>query len=100
MDRLTTYIGMKLRTPLVPSASPLSEETDSFKQMEDAAAAPVVLHSLCEEQTEADSAASKPEFRVDPDTYLKHIAAAKRSVKIPIIASLNRSEERRVGKEC
>jgi dihydroorotate dehydrogenase (fumarate) len=44
---------------------------------------------LFEEQTEADSAASKPEFRVDPDTYLKHIAEAKSAVKIPIIASLN-----------
>ena len=89
MDLSTTYLGMKLRTPLVPSASPLSEETDKIKQMEEAGAAAVVLHSLFEEQTEADSAASKPEFRVDPDTYLKHIAEAKSAVKIPIIASLN-----------
>ena len=89
MDLSTTYLGMKLRTPLVPSASPLSEEADKIKQMEEAGAAAVVLHSLFEEQTEADSAAFKPEFRVDPGTYLKHIAEAKRTVKIPIIASLN-----------
>jgi dihydroorotate dehydrogenase (fumarate) len=89
MDLSTTYLGMKLRTPLVPSASPLSEETDKIKQMEEAGAAAVVLHSLFEEQTEADSVASKPEFRVDPATYLKHIAEAKSAVKIPIIASLN-----------
>lgn len=80
---------MKLRTPLVPSASPLSEEIDKIKQMEQAGAAAIVLHSLFEEQMESDSAASKPEFRIAPDAYLKHIAEAKRCVKIPIIASLN-----------
>ena len=80
---------MKLRTPLVPSASPLSEEIDKIKQMENAGAAAVVLHSLFEEQTEAGPAASKPEFRVEPGAYLKHITEAKRCVKIPIIASVN-----------
>jgi len=80
---------MKLRTPLVPSASPLSEEIDKLKQMEGAGAAAVVLHSLFEEQMETGPAASKPEFRVPPDAYLKHIAEAKHCVKIPIIASLN-----------
>lgn len=89
MDLSTTYLGIKLRTPLVPSASPLSEEIDKIKQMEQAGAAAAVLHSLFEEQTEADPAAAQPEFRVGPDAYLKQIAEAKRSVKIPIIASLN-----------
>ena len=89
MDLSTTYLGMKLRTPLVPSASPLSEGIDKIKQMEDAGAAAVVLHSLFEEQMEADAGAPKTEFRVRPDDYLKHIEKAKRSVGIPIIASLN-----------
>ena len=89
MDLTTTYLGMKLRTPLVPSASPLSEEIDKIKQMEDAGAAAIVLHSLFEEQMETGPAASKAEFRVRPDAYLKHIGEAKRCVKIPIIASLN-----------
>jgi dihydroorotate dehydrogenase (fumarate) len=80
---------MKLRTPLVPSASPLSEEVDKIKQMEDAGAAAVVLHSLFEEQMDTGPSASNPEFRVRPDAYLKHIAEAKRCVKSPIIASLN-----------
>lgn len=80
---------MKLRTPLVPSASPLSEEIDKIKQMEQAGASAIVLHSLFEEQMETDSSASKPEFRIGPDTYLKHIADAKRCTKIPIIGSLN-----------
>jgi dihydroorotate dehydrogenase (fumarate) len=89
VDLSTTYLGMKLRTPLVPSASPLSEEIDKLKRMEEAGAAAVVLHSLFEEQTETDPATSKAEFRVSPDAYLKHIAAAKRCVKIPVIGSLN-----------
>jgi dihydroorotate dehydrogenase (fumarate) len=89
VDLATTYLGMKLRTPLVPSASPLSEEIDKIKKMEDAGAAAVVLHSLFEEQMETGAAGSTPEFRVRPDAYLKHIAEAKRCCKIPIIASLN-----------
>ena len=50
MDLSTTYLGLKLRTPLVPSASPLSEEIDNIKRMEDAGASAVVLYSLFEEQ--------------------------------------------------
>ena len=50
MDLKTTYLGLKLRTPLVPAASPLSEEIDSIKQMEDAGASALVLYSLFEEQ--------------------------------------------------
>src|SRR6266536_1388018 len=88
MDLATTYLGIKLRTPLVPSASPLSEDFDKIKQMEQAGASAVVLHSLFEEQAEADAAA-KPEFRVGPKVYLEHIRRAKSGVKIPIIASLN-----------
>jgi dihydroorotate dehydrogenase (fumarate) len=88
VDLATTYLGMKLRTPLVPSASPLSEDIDKIKQMEEAGASAVVLHSLFEEQTEVHGAA-KPEFRVGPDAYLQHITEAKRCVKIPIIGSLN-----------
>jgi dihydroorotate dehydrogenase (fumarate) len=49
MNLKTDYLGMTLRTPLVPSASPLSESLDNIKRMEDAGAAAVVLHSLFEE---------------------------------------------------
>ncbi len=85
MDLSTTYLGMKLRTPLVPSASPLSEDLDKITKMEQAGASAVVLHSLFEEEIEA----VRPECRVGPTTYLEHIGRAKREVKIPIIASLN-----------
>ncbi len=50
MDLTTTYLGLKLRSPLVPSASLLSEDIDNIKRMEDAGAAAVVMHSLFEEQ--------------------------------------------------
>ena len=107
----TTYLGFKLRTPLVPSASPLSENLDNIKRMEDAGAAAVVFHSLFEEQLRpgnyplrhsfgnGDEFSSdaltdfseEPKLEVDPEAYVDHIAKAKASVKIPIIGSLNGS---------
>jgi dihydroorotate dehydrogenase (fumarate) len=85
VDLSTTYLGMQLRSPLVPSASPLSQKIENICAMADAGAAAVVLHSLFEEQI-GDVA---PEFRVDPKTYLDHIEEAKRRLSIPVIASLN-----------
>jgi dihydroorotate dehydrogenase (fumarate) len=109
MDLSTRYLGMNLRTPLVPSASPLSEEIDNIKLMEDSGASAVVLHSLFEEQlrleryelhhhlsystnsfAEALTFFPEPsEFHVGPEIYLDHILKAKQAVDIPIIASLN-----------
>ena len=111
MDLTTTYLGLKLRTPLVPAASPLSEDIDNIKRMEDAGAPAVVLYSLFEEQLRQDrlelnrnleqGTFSSPEaltyfpepdeYHLGPEEYLKHIANAKKSVKIPVIASLNAS---------
>lgn len=111
MDLTTTYLGLNLRSPLVVSASPLSEDVENFKRMEDAGAAAVVMHSLFEEQLRSDryeldhhltqGTESYPEaltyfpepghFRIGPEEYLKHISKAKERVKIPIIASLNGS---------
>jgi dihydroorotate dehydrogenase (fumarate) len=50
MDLSTTYMGMRLKNPIVPSASPLSTEIDTIRLMEDSGAAAVVLFSLFEEQ--------------------------------------------------
>ncbi|NJR75950.1 MAG: dihydroorotate dehydrogenase-like protein, partial [Scytonema sp. CRU_2_7] len=111
MDLTTTYLGMKLRSPLVASASPLSEDIENIRRMEDAGAAAVVMHSLFEEQLRLEryelhhhlthGTESFPEaltyfpepmgFRVGPETYLEHIHKAKQKVSIPIIASLNGS---------
>jgi dihydroorotate dehydrogenase (fumarate) len=91
---------MILRTPSVPSASPLSENLDNIKRMEDAGAAALVLHSLFEEHVThgigsvADSLTYFPErndLTLGPETYLNEIAAAKEAVAIPVIASLNGS---------
>ena len=111
MDLSTTYLGLKLRTPLVPSASPLSERVDNIKLMEDAGASAIVFHSLFEEQIRregnelfhhlnhgtnsyAEALTYFPEptqFHIGPEEYLDHISKAKQSVKVPIIASLNGS---------
>src|SRR2546422_32426 len=50
IDLSTTYLGLQLRTPLVASASPLSQEIDGIRRLEDAGASAVVLYSLFEEQ--------------------------------------------------
>jgi len=108
IDLSTTYMGLPLRTPLVASASPLSQELDGIRRMEDAGASAVVLYSLFEEQlrletTEleeglaagaesyAESVTYLPQgdFHTGPDGYLNHILKAKDAVDIPIIASLN-----------
>ena len=109
MDLSTTYLGLKLKSPIVPSAGPLSQEISNIKQMEDAGAGAVVLYSLFEEQLEHDSLElhhhttdsaesfaeatsyfSEPfEYKMGPEEYLNHIRKAKEAVDIPIIASLN-----------
>jgi dihydroorotate dehydrogenase (fumarate) len=109
MDLTTQYLGLRLRSPLVASASPLSERIDNIKRLEDAGAGAVVLYSLFEEQLRADQAAldhhltahtysyaealtyfpEPAEFTFGPEDYLEHIRKAKEAVDIPIIASLN-----------
>lgn len=109
MDLTTKYMGLKLKNPIVPSASPLSESIDTVKAMEDAGAAAVVVYSLFEEQithesgeldhylsvgTEsfAEALSYFPEqgkFHLGPDQYLDHIIKLKKAVNIPIIGSLN-----------
>jgi dihydroorotate dehydrogenase (fumarate) len=109
MDLTTRYLGLNLRTPLVPSASPLSHELDGIKRLEDAGAAAVVLYSIFEEQVrneleavqhhlmrdtdsfpEALTFFPKPsEFVTGPEEYLDIIRKAKEAVRIPVIASLN-----------
>lgn len=113
MDLRTKYMGMELRSPLVVSASPLSEKIDNIKKMEDCGAGAMVIYSLFEEQIKleqleldhlttygteayAESLSYFPEqdeYRIGPDEYLEHIRKAKEAVDIPVIASLNGSTE-------
>jgi dihydroorotate dehydrogenase (fumarate) len=109
MDLTTRYLGLSLKNPIVPSASPLGNEIDNLKKMEDAGAAAVVLESLFEEQIRHESKEldhylhfgaesfaeaityfpQASDYRIGPEEYLQHIRMAKEAVDIPIIASLN-----------
>jgi len=109
MNTQTTYMGMKLDSPIVVSACTLSEQTDNIAMMEDNGAGAVVLFSLFEEQIKKEEARFKgvlstttnafaeaadyfpdlEDYNVGTDQYLEHIRKAKERVKIPIIGSLN-----------
>lgn len=111
MDLSTTYLGLKLPSPLVVSASPLSRDVDGICRLEDAGASAVVLYSLFEEQLHQEEAdlqyhmaagtesfaesltyfPQATEFHTGPDGYLNHIRKAKAAVGMPVIASLNGS---------
>lgn len=109
MNLETTYLGYTLRSPLVCSASPLTEGVDNLRRMEDAGAGAIVLSSLFEEQIKeerqrlhenllegTDSFAEALTYFPEPEVYhsgtedyLERIRKAKRAVNIPVIASLN-----------
>jgi dihydroorotate dehydrogenase (fumarate) len=108
-DLTTKYLGLKLKNPLVVSASPLSQHVSTIRKMEDCGAAAVVLQSLFEEQinresdeldrflsagTERSAEAYSffpdlTNYNIGPDGYLEHLRKAKQAVGIPVIASLN-----------
>lgn len=105
----TTYMGLELKHPIVPSASPLSRTLDGVKRLEDAEAPAVVMYSLFEEQitqeshrldhflsygTDSHSEAMSyfPDlgrYNLGPDEYVELIAKAKRALSIPVIGGLN-----------
>jgi dihydroorotate dehydrogenase (fumarate) len=109
IDLSTTYLGLKLKNPLVASSSPMCGDVGNVRRIEDAGAAAVVLQSLFEEQIEqesdeldryieqaaeigAESISHFPELGhrvMGPDAYLAHIVKCKQAVNIPVIASLN-----------
>ena len=109
MDLSTTYLGMKLKNPLVASASPLSRSMESMRRLEDAGASAIVMHSLFEEQiTHEDEALEHyksvgtesyaealsyfpdtGDYHFGPEEYLELVAKATSKLEIPIVASLN-----------
>ena len=109
IDLSTRYLGLTLKHPIVASASPLTGSIDSLKRLEDAGIAAVVLPSIFEEQIEHEEMAAhnlmlygselSPEatgffpeqqnFTTGPERYLSLIADAKKSLSVPVIASLN-----------
>src|SRR5215217_4342022 len=114
MDLTTSYMGLALKNPFVASASPLSENVDMIRRLEDHGASAVVLFSLFEEQIRHDRDAMEhfmglgtesfgealsyfPEvedYDVGPSQYLELIRRASAAVDVPIIASLNGVTER------
>jgi dihydroorotate dehydrogenase (fumarate) len=109
IDLTTSYLGMKLKNPLVVSASPLTEKLDNIRRMEDAGAAAIVMHSLFEEQINVESETlddylwqgtesfaesltyfpDMTKYNLGPEGYLEHLRKAKEAVAIPVIGSLN-----------
>ncbi len=112
MDLSTQYLGLKLKSPLIPSACQvLTGHIDNVKRLEDAGSGAIVLHSLFEEQLEMEEKeifeqhtvhddsfseantfmpyAATTGFLTGPDEYLKYIHKVKQTVHIPVIASLN-----------
>lgn len=109
MDLKTTYLGLDLKSPVMPSSSPLMRDIDNLKRMEDAGAGGVILHSLFEERITqeantlnehllqgTDSFAEAldyfpdiADYKTSPDFYVAHLQKAKAALDIPVIASLN-----------
>ncbi|HUI64395.1 MAG TPA: dihydroorotate dehydrogenase-like protein [Bacteroidota bacterium] len=109
MDLSTTYLGLALKNPIVPSASPLSHTLDGMKRLEDAGASAIVMYSLFEEQIAHESAElnhylsygtesfaealtyfpEADDYNLGPEEYIEHLHKAKQSLGIPVIGSLN-----------
>jgi dihydroorotate dehydrogenase (fumarate) len=109
VDLSTSYLGLRLEHPFIAGASPLGDNLDSVRRVEDGGASAIVLRSVFEEQITAASSgrihhmemfepqfqgvlASFPaadEYVMSPDQYLEHLRRARAATRIPIIASLN-----------
>jgi len=109
VDLTTTYLGLKLKNPLVASASPLSEKVEIVQKLEQAGISAVVMYSLFEEQIIHESleldhylnsgSEASPEFSsfypqtgnytLTPETYIENVKKIKKAVSIPVIGSLN-----------
>ena len=109
VDLTTTYLGLKLKNPLVASASPLTKKIETAKQLEDAGVSAIVMYSLFEEQiiqesiklhqdlirganSHSEAMTYIPEYgpySIGPQTYLEQLAKIKAAVSVPVIGSLN-----------
>lgn len=109
MNLKTTYLGLELKNPVMPGASPLVDQLDNVRRLEDAGAAAIVMHSLFEEQINNDQLAMfahtehpaesfseatsyfprMEDYALGPDRYLAQISKIKEMCEIPVIGSLN-----------
>src|SRR3954454_24131254 len=97
MDLSTNYLGLQLESPLMPGASPMVDDLDTVRRLEDAGASAIVMHSLFEEQLTGEKFATiyhmelyadsysealsyfphANEFALGPDQYLEQIRRIK-----------------------
>jgi dihydroorotate dehydrogenase (fumarate) len=109
VDLSTTYLGLKLKNPLVASASPLSEKVETVKQLEEAGISAIVMYSLFEEQIIHESLEldhflfygseisaefntfypQSGKYTLKADAYIEALKKIKQAVSIPVIGSLN-----------
>ncbi len=109
MDLSTTYLCLRLFNPFMPGASPMADQMDWVRRLEDAGSSAIVLRSLFEEQITREqqgmihhmevTSGSSPEalsyfprpddFRFGPEEYVEHVRKVKEAVNVPVIASLN-----------
>jgi len=109
MNLQTTYLGFTLPHPIIPGASPLSDDLDTIRRLEDAGAPAIVLRSLFEEQIVLEQMAEHAQldghaesfaeaasyfpgrdaFLLRSDQYLEHLRRVKAAVRVPVIGSLN-----------
>jgi len=109
MNLKTQYLGLELKSPFVIGASPLGDDLDMARRLEDGGASALVMHSLFEEQLTSESVAmttftesfeesyaealsyfpDSADYSLGPEDYLNHIARLKSRLSIPVIASLN-----------
>ena len=109
VDLTTQYLGLKLKNPLVASASPISKKLGGVRKLEDAGVSAIVMYSLFEEQIEYESKSldhflnrgtesfaesitylpEMPRYNIGPEGYLDLISQIKKQVEIPVIGSLN-----------
>lgn len=109
MNLTTTYLGLKLKNPLMPGASPMVDNLDNVRRLEDAGAAAIVLRSLFAEQIEGNEIAvnkhidrwqdnfseatsffpNHDDYSFGPEEYLGRVSEIKKATDLPVIASLN-----------
>jgi len=109
MDLSTRYLGLDLSHPLMPGASPMVDDLDTVKRLEDAGASAIVMHSLFEEQIRREQVTAfrhtesheqsfaealsyfpaNDAFALGPHEYLEQLRKIKQAVAVPVIASLN-----------
>lgn len=109
IDLTTTYLGLKLKNPVVASSSPLTQKTETAQELESNGVAAIIMHSLFEEQiiheslklhedlirgTESyaealDYLPSFGQYSIGPETYLKTLTKIKKAVNLPVFGSLN-----------